>query len=350
MAEIENAIVSNSPTNLDTAVLQVNDHIDHIDHIPRPKPKPVRRCGHCRQPGHSIGSCADPSISVKVQMVLDAADYCLAYQPANLFLHIRLRSLNLPMLKMVALRFSNIHTGRDAITNALVDILYNTPKLLPGYQERAKIAIDASDNGSALANIDELLTGIYKSTIESTINFHNHQDISILTKPTCPREQTMFDALLMPRLEQRRLDTHLQVQYLRRAYDRARDGLAQSREQLRFIDELYQTTMQRMPARPRYYKLKVNMVLNNNINAIATNIENMECPICYDTHSEQNMIMTNCSHKFCQGCMIKTLDVANTAINSLNSTANSRKVRCAMCRVLTTSLTFQTPEIMNAFV
>jgi hypothetical protein len=254
------------------------------------------------------------------------------------------------MLKMVALRFGNIHTGRDVITNALVDILYNTPKLLPGYQERAKIAIDASDNGSALANIDELLTGIYKSTIESTINFHNHQDISILTKPTCPREQTMFDALLMPRLEQRRLDTHLQVQYLRRAYDRARDGLAQSREQLRFIDELYQTTMQRMPARPRYYKLKVNMVLNNNINAIATNIENMECPICYDTHSEQNMIMTNCSHKFCQGCMIKTLDVANTAINSLNSTANSRKVRCAMCRVLTTSLTFQTPEIMNAFV
>ena len=321
-----------------------------------PRPRPVRRCGHCRQPGHSIGSCADPSITEKLDLLVKAADYSLAYQPEDLFLKIRLRALTLPMLKLVALKFGiggiqgTQSTVRNTIMTALTEILYTTPKSLPGYQERAKAAIEAPENASALAEIDELLTQLYIPTIENDIRGNTTYD-QYFIKPTCPRENAMYDELLLPRLEQRRHFVQRSLQYARQTYNRARDSLANAREDYRRVDEMHQNTVARLPPGRNMFNIKMVMANNDAITATPTAalIEPVECPICYNSIPCQDMITTNCSHQFCQGCITKTFDMAKAAIDNNTLTFNPRKIKCAMCRTVTTKLTFNNPEIMNAF-
>jgi len=334
-----------------------------FDQEPVPIPRPVRRCGHCRQPGHSIGSCADPSITEKLNLLVKAADYCLAYQPEELFLRIRLRALTLPMLKLVALKFGiggiqgTQSTVRDTIMTALTEILYTTPKSLPGYQERAKAAIEAPENVSALAEIDELLTQLFIPTIENAIRGNDTYD-QYFIKPTCPREHAIYDELLLPHLEQRRHFVQRSLQYARQTYNRARDNLANAREDYRRVDEMHKNTVARLPPGRNIFNIK--MVMADNAPVANTIIPNdnpveiadaqVECPICYNSIPCQDMITTNCSHQFCQGCITKTFDMAKAAIDNNTLTFNPRKIKCAMCRTVTTKLTFNNQEIMNAFI
>jgi len=325
-----------------------------------PRSRPIRRCGYCRQPGHSIGSCADPSITDKLNNLVKAADYCLAYQPAELFLRIRLRALSLPILKSVALKFGiggirgTQSTVRDTILSSLTEILYTTPKSLPGYQERAKASIEAPENASALAEIDEQLTQLYIPTIENAIRSHDAYD-PYFVKPTCPREHALYDELLLPRLEQRRHFVQRSLQYARQTYNRARDNLATAREDYRRVDEMHKNTVARLPPGRNMFNIKMVMAKTDEAtgpvaNTILPNDNPVECPICYNLTPCQDMITTNCSHQFCQGCITKTFDTAKAAINNYASTLNSRKIKCAMCRTATTTLTFNNQEIMNAFI
>lgn len=290
-------------------------------------------------------------------MLVKAADYSLAYQPEDLFLKIRLRALTLPMLKLVALKFGiggiqgTQSTVRNTIMTSLTEILYTTPKSLPGFQERAKAAIEAPENASGLAEIDELLIQLYIPTIENTIRGHDTYD-QYFIKPTCPREDAMYDELLLPRLEQRRHFVQRSLQYARQTYNRARDSLANAREDYRRVDEMYKNTVERLPPGRNMFNIKMVMAKTDEATArpTAALIEHVECPICYNSTPTQDMITTNCSHQFCQCCITKTFDMAKAAINNHASTLNSRKIKCAMCRTITTSLTFNNEHIMNAFV
>lgn len=51
--------------------------------------------------------------------------------------------------------------------------------------------------------------------------------------------------------------------------------------------------------------------------------ESCECPICFDAITYETVLVTNCNHKYCSGCVMKYLD---TCIEK------SKSPCCALCR------------------
>ena len=317
---------------------------DQEQDIIRNKPKPVRRCGFCRRTGHQINQCEDPEIDEKHQALIDAANYSLAYQPSNAFLLIRLRTMHLSILKMVALKFGIggirgcVEDVRKKIEDTLVEILYTVPKQIDGHAETARHNLQQSANG--LETINELLVEIFTETIHQSLSHTHHMRDALLhtMQPTCPREQRIYDALQIPILIRERERTFRIVQGERVRYDLARGRLARARIDYNRINDTYKEVLARTPIVPPKFNVTTKT------EATAEIAENVDCPICYETQTPQNMTSTNCAHDFCQSCIVKTFEIAQIATN------NSAKIpKCAMCRTVITSIAFKTNEHMNTF-
>ena len=76
--------------------------------------------------------------------------------------------------------------------------------------------------------------------------------------------------------------------------------------------------------RPPQRKFNIQLVTNKQ----RINTKN-ECPICYETYSQSEIIRTECSHNYCKDCLI-------SYFKSLNN--NNMSPSCACCRKVITTL------------
>ena len=63
-----------------------------------------------------------------------------------------------------------------------------------------------------------------------------------------------------------------------------------------------------------------------------------DCPICYDAHTPEKLITTNCNHKFCSPCLARSFDVLIAT--------SSKHPTCAMCREPISKLTFHNNPVI----
>ena len=63
---------------------------------------------------------------------------------------------------------------------------------------------------------------------------------------------------------------------------------------------------------------------------ICDNIENVECPICYNNISKNTSIQTNCNHSYCGECI---------------GTHLTAKTNCPMCRETVNNLIINLPDV-----
>jgi hypothetical protein len=63
-----------------------------------------------------------------------------------------------------------------------------------------------------------------------------------------------------------------------------------------------------------------------------------DCPICYDVHTHEKLITTNCNHKFCSPCLVRSFDVLIAT--------SSKHPTCAMCREPISKLTFHNNPVI----
>lgn len=61
-----------------------------------------------------------------------------------------------------------------------------------------------------------------------------------------------------------------------------------------------------------------------------------DCSICFENYGSKNFVKLNCSHSFCNDCIIKTI-----------KTINTNNPRCALCRTEISNITTYTNKIKN---
>jgi hypothetical protein len=67
----------------------------------------------------------------------------------------------------------------------------------------------------------------------------------------------------------------------------------------------------------------------------------IECPICYDNITHENVVTTNCCHQYCAPCLTGSFDNVQTHKTKIPI--------CALCREPTKSLKFNCAEIRKTF-
>ena len=116
-----------------------------------------------------------------------------------------------------------------------------------------------------------------------------------------------------------------------------------------FYDEnsIYHYVAQNTTARYSYYDYLLNTIPNSRVvvNArdygIIVEIKSFEdagglcsCPICYEDFPCTTLVKTNCSHSFCETCVINTIKILS----------DNKNLSCAMCRSDIHHLSCYSPE------
>ena len=91
--------------------------------------------------------------------------------------------------------------------------------------------------------------------------------------------------------------------------------------------------------RLNYYFVKKQRITINNVKPYNLANENI-CAICLDTLNISNIVIFNCSHQFCEGCVNKLL----------HNHAKLSKPICPLCRTEITQLYFENKDIQNTII
>jgi len=293
----------------------------------------IRKCGHCRQIGHTINACSADTMLKLVQKAYDAANYSLAFQPSSQYLNAWIQSESNTHLNAIASKFGirgrrgTTVQQKQIIQTALIEILYTTHAHLEDgtaaavpLNLRALAAINASDG--ALIRIDEHMSYIFANTFRQF-------------EPTNDRERQLERDDLIRLYRIRRKAAERRVRISERAFSSARNYMYNARVILDNIIEFQEVNRLLLPPPPRKFAITSAMLCTETVEELA---ELQDCSICYDAVPTSDMITLNCSHEFCKTCLTNYL---------VTIRPTKKSPCCALCRVLVKTLTFRNVEFFQ---
>ena len=327
-----------------------------------------RRCGYCRQSGHTINNCTHESVLNLIREAKCAADFSIGFViPGQIYMKkwIELRSLT--QLRILRYQFSDeaVHNNNNNgatvrrttrnkselcaelfhnyYTNAFNPIVGGSPNV-------SQIRLDAQ---SRLSNeIVNRLTREYENWVET----------GVIHSPYIAIQGQLAQAEYQLRHMYMRRST-----LMRRVNEVDRGITNVEQDMIRLERQLQEYRLDIQAEHQRKHNIKSILVADigewvgedisdreggedgsadadagagasADASADASAVENeCMCPICYESIESEHVIMTTCGHNYCMSCLSKYFD-------SLQN--NVRMPCCAMCREPITELQFSNEDIM----
>ena len=335
--------IPTSPMSSPSVARQLADHSSGPTPTARTN---ASKCKFCKQLGHSISKCTDERMQQVTEYVTHAANYSIGYQPGPVYLTRTLKGMLSKERHAVCIRLG---LGSRDNTDAIVNALYTVPMTNPNAVELAKASVEASPRG--LHSIDQDL----KQSYHFHIHFGDTPDFAVMytnhyVPPCCSREEALY---LEKKRDIERHERQFEYDQTRRRLVTAYENMVRLRAEITAAETVWrdarrahvaanQALTSLDPAPVRKFEIKTEMAKpEEHVEGAATDRQPIDCPICYETVENANVISTNCGHGFCQPCLTKCLSMAQKA-------KTKKHPCCAMCRAPTTKLVFNSQEICQA--
>ena len=306
-------------------------------------PRRRNACSNCRDHGHTIQNCTHPSVQALMQELQRAANYSIGFDHIA-YVETWLGNLNVTQLRILAYQYNiTIRSPPGQNLNVLDKRLNYIARLINAtYTSQPRAAVDRQHARDSLSG--EQVVAILE-TIEIWTS-RNRNMIQITPM------QTIYHQGSVIRENVRSIDNRRAAN--QRIINRAHAEIANAQALLNELnntrtnllvewnivqDELNQF-VENMDNEPR--KFDIDMVEALPASTCVSDASESEsesestgpsdCPICYDAHTPEKLITTNCNHKFCSPCLVRSFDVLIAT--------SSKHPTCAMCREPISKLTF----------
>jgi len=289
-------------------------------------PRRRNACSNCRDHGHTIKNCNHPSVQALIQELWRAANYSIGFDHIA-YVETWLGNLNMMQLRILAYQYNiTIRSPPGQNLNVLDKRLFYIARLINAtYTSQPRAAVDRQ-------HARDSLSGEQVVAILETIEVWTLRN---LIQPT--PIQTLYHQGAIIRENVRSIDNRRTAN--QRIIDRSQAQIMNAQAQIMnaqaLIIELNNTRtillaewniaqdelnqfVENMDNEPR--KLNIDMVEDLSDDSTITS----DCPICYDAHTPEKLITTNCNHKFCSPCLVRSFDVLIAT--------SSKHPTCAMCR------------------
>ena len=332
--------------------------------------EPTRRrnaCSNCREHGHTIKKCTHPSVQALHQELQHAIHYSIGYDH-QAYIEEWLSNLNVKQLRILAYKY-NITTHETARLHVLDNRLYYIERLIDAtYTSQPRAAIDRRNardrlSGEQLVNILETIeTWVVRNTLLSfqtpstsstpvgsgslQMTGNSRSRTLNIMQPT-PIQTIYHQSSVIRRnirdVNARRTAAQQIIVNAQAQIANIQTQIANVQTQLNEInitrthllieynnveDELNQF-IENIDIEPR--KFDINMV-EASVDKANDSTKANDCPICYEAHTPEKIITTNCNHTFCSPCLVRSFEV-------LLKTSRNHPT-CAMCREPINKLTF----------
>ena len=298
-------------------------------------PRRRNACSNCRDHGHTINNCTHPSVQALMQELQCAANYSIGFDHIS-YIETWLGNLNAIQLRILAHQYNiTIRSPPGQRLNVLDKRLYYISRLINAtYTSQPRAAIDRQHSRDRLSG--EQLIEILE-TIE--IWTSRNRNIMHLTPL-----QTIYHQGSTIRENVRSIDNGRAAN--QRIIDRAQAEITNAQAR---INEL-NNTRANLIVEWQIVENELNQFVENmNIESRKFDIDMVEdlsddsasasdCPICYDAHTPEKLITTNCNHKFCNPCLVRSFDVLIAT--------SSKHPTCAMCREPISKLAFNNNPVI----
>lgn len=245
--KIINDDIINDKENIDPVQVKSNSKLNNKRKL---KPSNIKKCGFCREPGHTINNCKDSTIYEIDQYLYDIALLDFLQDRKNYIIQI-IVNLSDPTIKVICYLY-NISFNNSIIN--IANILME--KYINNQFENLLKEIKELNN----ENICKFLENMYSKVLESRIEV---EDTIITPKYFFQKMHFLF------------LKETISNRYF----------IETERTSIDIIDSK-------------------SVFQNNNINDVHT----IECPVCYSELDNNTKLITQCGHYYCFDCFYNYLN------------------------------------------
>ena len=302
-------------------------------------PRRRNACSNCRDHGHTIQNCTHPSVQALMQELQRATNYSIGFDHIA-YVETWLGNLNVTQLRILAYQYNiTIRSPPGQNLNVLDKRLYYMARLINAtYTSQPRAAIDRQ-------HARDSLSGEQVIAILETIEIWTSRNRNMIHLTPM---QTIYHQGSVIRENVRSIDNSRAAN--QRIIDRAHAEIVNAQARLnelhntrtnllvewQIVEEELNQYVENMNIEPRKFDIDMVEALPDSTcvsdaseSATASEID---CPICYDAHTPEKLITTNCNHKFCSPCLARSFDVLIAT--------SSKHPTCAMCREPISKLTF----------
>jgi hypothetical protein len=328
--------------------------------ISAPLEAPRRRnaCSNCRVHGHNIKNCTHPSVQALIQELRHAANYSIGYDH-RAYIETWLENLNIKQLRILAYQY-NIATSQQHLSILDKKIYYISQIINATYTSQPRSAIDRLNARDSLSGeqLIEILETIEIWVVRNTLlplrrarNYGSTTPLDSGSLHTTPIQTIYHQGAVIRRnirdINRRRAAANRIIANAHAQITNAQAEIANAQAQL---NDLINTRTQLFVEYDNVEN-ELNQFIENinieprkfDINMVEASVDNdstkaNDCPICYDAHTPENLITTNCNHTFCSPCLSKSFEVVRKT--------SSKHPICAMCRGSIHELTFNNNPVI----
>uniref|UniRef100_A0A6C0EUY0 RING-type domain-containing protein n=1 Tax=viral metagenome TaxID=1070528 RepID=A0A6C0EUY0_9ZZZZ len=298
-------------------------------------PRRRNACSNCRDHGHTINNCTHSSVQALMQEIQCAANYSIGFDHIA-YIETWLGNLNAIQLRILAYQYNiTIRSPPGQNLNVLDKRLFYIARLINAtYTSQPRAAVDRQ-------HARDSLSGEQVIAILETIEIWTSRNRNMI--PITPM-QTIYHQGSVIRENVRSIDNRRATN--QRIIDRAQAEIAIAQARINelnntrtillvewnIVEENLNQYVENMNIEPR--KFDIDMVEDLSDDSASAS----DCPICYDSHTPEKLITTNCNHKFCSPCLVRSFDVLIAT--------SSKHPTCAMCREPISKLTFNNNSVI----
>ena len=295
-------------------------------------PRRRNACSNCRDHGHTIQNCTHPSVQALMQELQHAANYSIGFDHIA-YVETWLGNLNMTQLRILAYQYNiTIRSPPGQNLNVLDKRLFYIARLINAtYTSQPRAAVDRQ-------HARDSLSGEQVIAILETIEIWTSRNRNMI--PITPM-QTIYHQGSVIRENVRSIDNRRATN--QRIIDRAHAEIENAQARINelnntrtillvewnIVEENLNQYVENMNIEPRKFDIDMVEALPA---STSESTGPSDCPICYDVHTHEKLITTNCNHKFCSPCLVRSFDVLIAT--------SSKHPTCAMCREPISKLTF----------